>query len=233
MWNGSIRSIGGIAMTEEPTIFGKIKDKLIGKKQEWAEQGRGLTGAHAAPEQRLPPGQHLVKDWPVLDLGIQPEIRTTSYALTLDGAVEHPITLDWAELMALPQSEQVSDMHCVTTWSRYDNKWRGISAEVILALVHPKPECRHVIFHSYDDYTTNVRLEQFAQPDVMLAHTWNGQPISREHGGPLRGMIPKFYLWKSAKWLKRMEFVTQDHPGFWETRGYNNNADPWTEERYS
>jgi DMSO/TMAO reductase YedYZ molybdopterin-dependent catalytic subunit len=220
-------------MTDEPTLFGKIKDKLIGRKQEWAAEGRGLTGETAAPEQRLPPGQHLVKDWPVLDLGIQPLVPTTSYTLTLDGAVKYPITLGWAELMALPQTEQVNDMHCVTTWSRYDNKFRGISAEVILALVQPEETCRHIIFHSYDDYTTNLRLEQFAQPDVMLAHTWNGAPISREHGGPLRGMIPKFYLWKSAKWLKRIEFVTQDHPGFWETRGYNNNADPWAEERYS
>jgi len=220
-------------MTDEPTIFGKIKDKLIGKKQEWAEAGRGLTGVTAPHEQRLPPGQHLVKDWPVLDLGIQPEIPKTSYTLTLDGAVEHPITLNWAELMALPQSESVSDMHCVTTWSRYDNHWRGISAEVILALVQPKPECKHIIFHSYDDYTTNVRLEQFAQPDCLLVHTWNEKPIPREHGGPLRGMIPKFYLWKSAKWVKRLEFAADDHPGFWETRGYNNNADPWNEERYS
>lgn len=220
-------------MTEEPTIFGKIKDKLLAKKQEWAETGRGLTGTTAPHEQRLPPGQHLVRDWPVLDLGIQPQIPTSSFTLTLDGAVEYPITLTWAELMALPQSESVSDMHCVTTWSRYDNKWRGISAEVILALVQPKPDCRHVIFHSHDDYTTNVRLEQFDQPDCLLVHSWQDKPITREHGGPLRGMIPKFYLWKSAKWVKRLEFVTDDHPGFWETRGYNNNADPWTEERYS
>lgn len=220
-------------MTEEPTIFGKIKDKLLAKKQEWAEAGRGLTGTTAPHEQRLPPGQHLVRDWPVLDLGIQPQIPTSSFTLTLDGAVEYPITLTWAELMALPQSESVSDMHCVTTWSRYDNKWRGISAEVILALVQPKPDCRHVIFHSHDDYTTNVRLEQFDQPDCLLVHSWDDKPITREHGGPLRGMIPKFYLWKSAKWVKRLEFVTDDHPGFWETRGYNNNADPWTEERYS
>ncbi len=220
-------------MTDEPTFLGKIKDKLIGKKQEWAEAGRGLTGTTAPHEQRLPPGQHLVKDWPVLDLGIQPQIAKTSYSLTLDGAVAHPITLTWADLMALPQSETVSDMHCVTTWSRYDNKWKGISAEVILALVQPLETCKHIIFHSYDDYTTNVRLEQFDQPDCLLVHEWNGAPISREHGGPLRVMIPKFYLWKSAKWVKRLEFATSDQPGFWETRGYNNNADPWAEERYS
>jgi len=218
---------------DEPTIFGKIKEKLIGKKQEWAEQGRGLTGETASPSQRLPPGQHLVRDWPVLDLGIQPHVPTSSFTLTLDGAVEHPMTLSWADLMALPQTEQISDMHCVTTWSRYDNKFQGVSAEVILALVQPAENCKHIIFHSHDNYTTNVRLKHFAQPDVMLAHHWNGEPISRQHGGPLRGMIPKFYLWKSAKWVKRLEFSTRDEPGFWETRGYNNNADPWLEERYS
>jgi DMSO/TMAO reductase YedYZ molybdopterin-dependent catalytic subunit len=124
-------------------------------------------------------------------------------------------------------------MHCVTTWSRYDNRWRGVSAEVLLTLVQPRVDCQHIIFHSHDDYTTNVRLEQFAQSDCLLVHTWNDKPISREHGGPLRVMIPKFYLWKSAKWVKRLEFVVADEPGFWETRGYNNNADPWTEERYS
>ncbi len=220
-------------MEDEPTIFGKIKEKLIGKKQEWAEEGRLLTGQTAPHSQRLPPGQKLVKYWPVLDLGIQPHIPTSSYTLTLDGAVEHPITLSWADLMALPQTESVSDMHCVTQWSNYDNRWEGIAASTILALVQPKPECRHIIFHSHDNYTTNVRLEQFDQPDCLLVHKWNGAPISRQHGGPLRGMIPKFYLWKSAKWVKRLEFTALDEPGFWETRGYNNNADPWLEERYS
>jgi DMSO/TMAO reductase YedYZ molybdopterin-dependent catalytic subunit len=220
-------------MADEPTMFGKIKDKLIGKKQEWAREGRLLTGETAPHEQRLPPGQKLVQDWPVLDLGIQPHVPVTSYTLTLDGAVEYPAVLDWAALMALPQSESVSDMHCVTQWSRYDNRWQGISASVILALVQPKPECKHIIFHAHDGYTTNVRLEQFDQPDCLLVHHWNGAPISRQHGGPLRGMIPKFYLWKSAKWVKRLEFTEADEPGFWETRGYNNNADPWLEERYS
>jgi DMSO/TMAO reductase YedYZ molybdopterin-dependent catalytic subunit len=207
-------------------------DKLIGAKQAWAKAGRLLTGKTAPPEQRLPPGQRLVKDWPVLDLGVQPAVPLENFQLTLDGAVENPVTLDWAGLMALPQSEMVADMHCVTQWSNYDNAWQGVSAEVILALVRPKPACRHVIFHSHDGYTTNVRLEQFAQPDVMLVHHWNGAPISRQHGGPLRGMIPRFYLWKSAKWLQRIEFAVADEKGFWETRGYHNNADPWLEERY-
>jgi DMSO/TMAO reductase YedYZ molybdopterin-dependent catalytic subunit len=209
------------------------KDKLILVKQAWAQAGRLLTGKSADHGERLPPGQKLVKDWPVLDLGVQPEISLQDYRLTVNGAVETPAALDWAALMALPQVERTSDMHCVTQWSNYDNRWVGIAASTIIDLVRPLPGCRHVIFHSYDDYTTNVRLEQFADDDVLLAHTWNGAPISRAHGGPLRGMVPKYYLWKSAKWLKRIEFSTSDAQGFWETRGYHNNADPWNEERYS
>lgn len=208
-------------------------DKLISAKQAWAKAGRLLTGKPAEPDQRLPPGQRLTKDWPVLDLGIQPDIGREAYRLTIVGAVERPVVLDWAGVMALPQTEMTADMHCVTAWSNYDNNWQGISAQTILDLVKPKPDCRHVIFTSYDNYTTNVTLEQFSDPDVMLVHTWNGQPITRQHGGPLRGMIPRYYLWKSAKWLARIEFSNRDVPGFWETRGYNNNADPWLEERYS
>jgi DMSO/TMAO reductase YedYZ molybdopterin-dependent catalytic subunit len=217
----------GITMTDG------FKDKLVTAKQAWAKAGRLLTGKTAEAGERLPPGQRLVKDWPVLDLGIQPEVTLQDFRLTLDGAVARPVILDWAGLMALPQAEMVADMHCVTQWSNYDNQWRGVAASVILDLVEPLPGCRHVIFHSYDNYTTNVRLEQFAAPDVMLVHHWNGKPITRQHGGPLRGMIPRYYLWKSAKWLKRIEFTERDDPGFWETRGYNNNADPWLEERYS
>jgi DMSO/TMAO reductase YedYZ molybdopterin-dependent catalytic subunit len=213
-------------------LVGRIKDKLIGKKQQWAKDGRLLTGTTAPRTQRLPPGQRLVQDWPVLDLGIQPAIATTAYTLTLDGAVTYPMVLDWPALMALPQTEQLCDMHCVTQWSNYDNRFQGISAAAILALVQPLPSCRHVIFHSHDGYTTNLRLAQFDAPDVMLAHHWNGAPLTRQHGGPLRALVPQFYLWKSAKWLQRMEFSDADAPGFWETRGYHNNADPWAEERY-
>jgi len=227
-------------MTEDPNLFGKIpgvpairRDKLIGKKQDWAREGRLLTGTTAPPEQRLPPGQRLVQDWPVLDLGVQPYIAKTDYTLTLDGAVETPLVLSWKDLMDLPQVEQVSDMHCVTQWSNYDNRWEGITAATLLALVRPKSSCKHIIFHAHDEYTTNVRLEQFDQPDCMLVHKRNGSPITRQHGGPLRGMIPRYYLWKSAKWVKRLEFSETDDPGFWETRGYSNNADPWLEERYS
>ncbi len=214
-------------------MFGKIRDKLIESKQEWAREGRLLTGTTADPDTvRLPPGQRLVEDWPVLDLGQQPNVTEQKFRLDVDGAVENRLSLRLDEFMALPQSEVVSDIHCVTQWSRYDNHWRGVPARALLEIVRPHPHARHVIFTAYDGYTTNIRLDQFDQPDVFLAHQWEGKPITRDHGGPVRMLVPKLYLWKSAKWLRRIHFTISDHPGFWETRGYHNNADPWMEERY-
>ena len=212
---------------------GAVKDKLIEKKQDSAREGRLLTGTHADPaRERLPPGQRLVKDWPVLDLGVQPDVPARKFRLDIDGMVRRPVSMTLDEFMALPQAESVSDMHCVTQWSRYDNRWKGVSARTLLAMVEPKDEARHVIFHSHDGYTTNVRLDQFDQPDVFLVHQWEGEPIPRQHGGPVRVLIPRLYLWKSAKWVRRIELTGTDRPGFWEVRGYHNNADPWNEERY-
>ncbi|HWA81244.1 MAG TPA: sulfite oxidase-like oxidoreductase [Acetobacteraceae bacterium] len=223
-----------MAEADEPqvTLLGRIKEKLIERKQEWAREGRLLTGTWVSPEQRLPPGQRLVRDWPVLDLGVQPNVPLSHFRLDLDGAVENKVQLSWEAFLALPQVESVSDMHCVTQWSRYDNHWKGVAAHTLVALANPLAEARHVIFHSHDGYTTNVRLDQFDQPDVFLVHQWEGKPIPRQHGGPLRILIPRLYLWKSAKWIRRIEFAVADRPGFWEVRGYHNNADPWLEERY-
>jgi len=212
---------------------GRPREKLIARKQEWAREGRLLTGL-PDPEgrERLPPGQRLGREWPVLDLGVQPDVTEQKFRLDVDGEVAHPLSLSLVEFMALPQSESVSDMHCVTQWSRYDNQWRGVAARALLEMVQPRQNARHVIFHAHDGYTTNVRLDQFDQPDVALVHSWDGKPITREHGGPVRVLIPRLYLWKSAKWARRLEFTRDDRPGFWEVRGYHNNADPWLEERY-
>lgn len=207
--------------------------KLIRSKRRWAADGRLLTGMTADPErERLPPGQRLVKDWPVLDLGVQPIVDARRFRLDIDGAVRRPISMRLDEFMALPQEESVSDIHCVTQWSRYDNHWRGVPARTLIGMVEPSDKARHVIFHAVDGYTTNVRLDQFDQPDVMLAHTWEGEPIGRQHGGPVRVVVPRLYFWKSAKWIRRIEFSIADRPGFWERNGYHNNADPWREERY-
>ena len=210
-----------------------FRDKLVASKQAWARAGRLLTGRDADPvTDRLPPGQRLVENWPVLDLGIQPDVTPEKFRLDLDGAVENRLSLNLDEYMALPMMDSVSDMHCVTQWSNYDNRWKGVSGRTILEMVQPQKEVKHVIFHSFDGYTTNISLDQFAAQDVYLVHEWNGKPISRVHGGPVRMLVPQYYLWKSAKWLKRIQFTISDHPGFWETRGYHNNADPWLEERY-
>lgn len=222
---------------DDPADAGKGKqsrEKLIEAKQGWARDGRLLTGRHGDPARdRLPPGQRLVKDWPVLDLGVTPKHDLAKWRLRIDGAVENRVIWDWAAFQAQPQTRIVSDIHCVTGWSRYDNAWDGVSARQILELVRPLAEARHCIFYSRDGYTTNVRLERFADDDVLLAHAWEGKPLSEGHGGPVRVVMPKWYLWKSAKWLRRIELTTEDRPGYWEVRGYHNEADPWKEERYS
>ncbi|MFO0294950.1 MAG: sulfite oxidase-like oxidoreductase [Rhodospirillales bacterium] len=213
-------------------MLDKVKAKLIATKQKWASEGRLLTGESAEPVVRLPPGQREVKNWPVLDLGILPEVTTANWKLEVEGLVEAPLTLDFAGFMALPQVEAVSDIHCVTQWSRFDNAWAGVATRELLARVRPRPEARFVIQTSYDGYTTNLPLADFAGEDVLLAHRWEGAPIAPEHGGPVRLVLPKLYFWKSAKWLTKLSFVAEDQPGFGEVRGYHMRGDPWKEERY-
>lgn len=208
--------------------------KLTESKRRWASQGKFLTGRHARPEEeRLPPGQHPVKNWPVLDLGRQPDIPRDRWRLKVHGMVERPVTLDWAGLMALPQTRATSDIHCVTTWSRYDNAWAGVRTLDLLAEVGPRDEAVAVMLHGHDGYTTNLLLADFAAPDAMIVHGWDGQPITRDHGGPVRALIPHLYFWKSAKWLAAIEVIGADRPGFWEANGYHLRGDPWNEERYS
>lgn len=219
---------------DKPGLVGRIKDKLIRSKEDWAKEGRLLTGRpDAGRVNRLPPGQKEVKNWPVLDLGVQPNVLPDRWRLQIEGLVDNPIAWTLAEFMAEPQEDFLSDIHCVTQWSRYDNHWRGVSAKYIMAKAKVKPEARHVVFHSYDGYTTNVKRAVFEEPNVLLAHSWEGKPITRDHGGPVRVIVPDWYFWKSAKWVTRIEFTEEDRPGFWEVRGYHNEADPWKEERYS
>jgi DMSO/TMAO reductase YedYZ molybdopterin-dependent catalytic subunit len=207
--------------------------KLTKSKQRWASEGKFLTGHVSRPEaERLPPGQHLVRDWPILDLGKQPDVSQERWRLEIKGLVDRPDSLDWAAFMALPQTRLSSDIHCVTTWSRYDNDWQGVLTRDLLDHVQPRDEAGFVMLHGYDGYTTNVPLADFAAPNAMLVHGWQGKPLARAHGGPVRVVIPHLYFWKSAKWVRGIELIGADKAGFWEVNGYHMRGDPWAEERY-
>ncbi|APO76055.1 molybdopterin-binding oxidoreductase protein [Rhizobium etli 8C-3] len=208
--------------------------KLTTSKRRWAAEGKFLTGRISRPEtERLPPGQHLVKNWPVLDLGQQPVISLNTWRLEVRGLVERSLDLTWAAFQAMEQSTKVSDIHCVTTWSRYDNKWKGVATRDLLDLVMPKPQANYVMLTSYDGYTTNLPLSDFAAEDAILATSWEGLPLTRDHGGPMRLVVPHLYFWKSAKWLRRVDLIPADQAGFWEKNGYHMYGDPWREQRYT
>jgi DMSO/TMAO reductase YedYZ molybdopterin-dependent catalytic subunit len=194
-------------------------------------RGSGPPNRHGMPQ--LPPGQTETKKWPVLDLGMQPEIDPREWKLTIDGAVAEPITLDWNGLMALEQVRDVSDFHCVTAWSRFDIPWIGVRVADVIALAMPRDDATHLMCHGYDGYTTNVALEEALKPDVLLAHHADGAPLPTIHGGPVRMITPQLYAWKGSKWVKRLELMTRDRRGFWEERGYSNSAHPWRNDRYS
>jgi DMSO/TMAO reductase YedYZ molybdopterin-dependent catalytic subunit len=186
--------------------------KLTRSKQRWAREGRFLTGETSRPEaQRLPPGQHLTRDWPTLDLGLTPAISRERWRLDVHGAVEHPIFWDWVQFGSQPQTRFTSDIHCVTTWSRYDNAWEGLSTHDLLLTCRPRDDAHFVVLHSHDGYTTNLTLEDFAADGALLAHSWSGAPLTQEHGGPVRLVVPHLYFWKSAKWLRRIEFLNRMH----------------------
>lgn len=218
-------------MADDPSAD---ETKLTRTKRKWAAEGKFLTGKVArSGDERLPPGQHLVRDWPILDLGMTPQVSEQSFRLDITGAVEHPASWSFAQFKELPQSDFVTDIHCVTTWSRYDNRWDGVSARDLLDIVHPRAEARFVELHSSDGYTTNLTLADFAAEDAILAHSWEGKPLTRDHGGPVRLVVPHLYFWKSAKWINRIHFLDRNKPGFWERNGYHDRGDPWAEERYS
>ena len=203
-----------------------------------APQGTGGPNRHGMP--KLPIGQHEVKNWPVLDLGETPDVATDAWTLEIGGLVENPVSLTWSDFMSLPQVEDVSDFHCVTTWSRFDNRWRGVRFRTIAELAIPLPEARFLLCTAYDvmpgssiPYSTNLPLGRALDDDVLLVHTWEGKPLPREHGGPCRMITPKLYAWKGAKWVRKIEFLGRDKKGFWEIRGYSNSAEPWFNDRYS
>ena len=183
---------------------------------------------------RIPPGQVLTEKFPVLHFGRTPEYPDlSSWDFRVWGEVESPFTLKWAEVRALPRATVTLDIHCVTRWSKLDTTWEGVPFTHLAEVAILKPWARFVVFHAEYGFTSNVPLEIAMQPDCLLAWSYAGQPLEAEHGYPLRAIVPGPYFWKSAKWLRGVEFTAEDQLGFWERNGYNNNADPWREERYA
>jgi DMSO/TMAO reductase YedYZ molybdopterin-dependent catalytic subunit len=192
--------------------------------------GTGPLNRHGMPQ--LPVGQSPTKKWPVLDLGVLPEVTRDSFRLSIDGAVETPVELGFRELLELEQVDDVSDFHCVTTWSKVDMAWKGVRVSDLLALAQPLNTAMALMAHASDAYTTNVALEEALKPDVLLVYQVNGVPLPREHGGPVRMITPQLYAWKGAKWIRRLEVLSENAPGFWEQRGYSMTAHPWRDDRY-
>ena len=187
-----------------------------------------------SPKDRTPPGQTLTSKWPVLHYGKVPTVDPTraDWKLRIFGLCDSPQELSYAEIRALPAVDVVCDMHCVTHWSRLDNTFTGVPTRAIIERAKPKPEARFVMCHSEAGFTTNVPLDEFIADDCILAYQWEGKDIEPDHGWPLRGLVPRLYLWKSAKWIRGIELRATDAPGFWEQNGYHMHGDPWTEERF-
>jgi DMSO/TMAO reductase YedYZ molybdopterin-dependent catalytic subunit len=182
---------------------------------------------------RTPPGQVLTTKWPVLTYGRTPRFDPRKWSFRAFGLLEEETSFSWEELQALPRVEVACDIHCVTRWSRLDNRFEGVSVREIVRRVRPKPAAKYVMVHADPDYTTNLALADLVDDDVVLALRHDGQDLTPDHGGPLRLVVPKLYFWKSAKWVRGFEFLDVNPPGFWEVNGYHMHADPWAEERYS
>lgn len=210
-----------------------MKAAYIAAKERWARKMAGKEKRVVRGADRLPPGQRQVHNFPVLDLGVKPGVKPADWRLKIHGHVENPVTLDWAQFLALPQFTDVSDFHCVTTWSQFDMEFTGVAFLTLAELVKPKPSATHVFFKSYDGYSTNNPLDVMMDDDVLIAHSWQGKPLPVEHGGPARVIVPKKYAWKGAKWVREIAFLDRDILGFWEVRGYSNTADPFTEDRFA
>lgn len=195
----------------------------------------GKARARERSSDRLPPGQKWVSGWPVLHEGDIPAFDPGSWRLRVWGEVEQEVEWSWDQLNTLPRAEVVKDWHCVTTWSKMDNRWGGVSVQAALAAARPKPTAKYVLVHSYDEvgYTTNLTYEDFARPENLLCTHHDGAPLTPEHGGPIRLIVHHLYAWKSAKWISGIQLLSEDQRGFWEVRGYHNHADPWLDERYS
>lgn len=202
------------------------------KPEEITEEGI-IISRDTYRDQRIPPGQSRTRKWPILHASYVPNVPTADWRLKIFGLVEREVDLDWEQFQALPRCKVFADFHCVTRWSRLSNVWEGVSTQTLLNLAGVKPEAKYVVCHAYDNgWTTNLPLADFLAEDALLADTHDKLPINDAHGGPVRGMVPRLYAWKSAKWIRGIELTAKDKPGYWERGGYHNHGDPWTEERF-
>jgi DMSO/TMAO reductase YedYZ molybdopterin-dependent catalytic subunit len=203
-----------------------ITSRILGERGQRQAQKLGID------PKRVPPGQYLTERFPVLTVGPNPKFDLSTWDFTVFGEVEDRLKLTWDELLELPQKDVVTDIHCVTRWSKLDTQWRGVPLTEILARAGVKDGATHLMAYSDGGYTTNMPLEVALDDDVLLAHTYAGEPLEPDHGAPLRLLVPKRYFWKSAKFVRKLELMNEDRMGFWELNGYHNDADPWQEQRH-
>ena len=192
----------------------------------------GISGTNSFGKAKLPPGQTATSKFQVLTYGETPHITKSQWRFFTRGCVEAEQEWTWDEFMKFPQTRLRADFHCVTHWSRFDDEWEGVLFRDLVKALRLKPEAKFVMQHAFGGYTTNLPLQWMIDEDVLFAHTFNGQPLEVDHGGPMRVFTPRRYAWKGAKWIRGLEFLEKDKPGFWEENGYSNSADPWREERF-
>ncbi len=195
---------------------------------------RGFGGKRRQLEaaDRVPPGQYVTADFPVLSAGPTPRISPAAWRFTIEGLVKAPVGWSWDEFQQLPRQEFTVDIHCVTKWSKLGTRWEGIRVDRLLEHAELEPKANYVTAYSYGGYTTNLPLEEMLNGQAFVAYSYGGRPLAPEHGGPARLVVPHLYFWKSAKWVRGLQLMDKDRPGFWETLGYNNHGDPWKEQRY-
>lgn len=199
----------------------------------FADRGRRRAVSLGIDPERLPPGQSPTVKWPVLTIGDTPRVTTKQWQLSIDGAVQAPYELDWRGFEQVATAEWGGDIHCVTRWSKFGMRWQGASVAELIARARPLERATHLLAHCYGGYTTNMPLSDVLEHPALIAHRAGGEPLQADHGGPARLLVPHLYLWKSAKWIRRLQLLDHDELGFWERNGYHHRGDPWLQERYS
>lgn len=205
------------------------------KKAERLKKTKAPLAVNIPPElaHRVPPGQTVTDRFPILHEGDVPEYDLATWSIKIFGEVERELSFSFDELISMPQTDITCDIHCVTRWSKLDTHWTGIKFSDLFAKLGVKPEAKYVMVHGDNDYTTNIPLEDLLRDNILLAHAYEGEPLTAKHGGPMRLIVPHLYFWKSCKWITGFEFMKEDAPGFWEQNGFHNYAEPFAEQRFS